>query len=122
MFFMLSKRTFKVAQEDNCNPGNHTTITILILGNELEYWKYDICIGLLTMGDGIIDFGQEDGVGTSMESEDENNYIVTFPSQEGRLDHQQRRLSLQSQGYVAEVGPPRTRSGTLCLQIVQPVV
>jgi hypothetical protein len=41
--------------QDNCNSTNQTTITILILVDELKYWKCDVCNGLQTMGDGSID-------------------------------------------------------------------
>ncbi len=55
VFFKLSKGTSKTGPQDNCNPNNQTTITILILVDELKCWKCDVGNGLLTMGDGNID-------------------------------------------------------------------
>jgi hypothetical protein len=53
---MLSTSTSKTGQQDNYNSKKQTTITILILVDELKYWKCDVCKkGLLTMGDGNID-------------------------------------------------------------------
>ena len=54
-FMVLSKGNSKIAQPEDCNSKNQTTITILILVDELKYWKCDACNGLLTMGDGNID-------------------------------------------------------------------
>jgi hypothetical protein len=52
---LSSKGTSKIGQQDNCNSMNQTTISILILVDELKYWKCDVCNGLLTMGDGNIE-------------------------------------------------------------------